>query len=678
VAALQLLLSELAVTVGNPAVWLSIGLALALGSAILAFGMWVARVIGLVRADAPAGELLGVGLASGLTVFAAWWAAVWSGGRSSFTPVAVGFAIAIGLGVLRRIRGRQDRPIGSSDPSPPTTSRATWHRLPMVKALLGAALFVATIAILYGSTMVPSPRDGVQPVEFVDEAFYAVLGRDLGTTGTETNLSPSGFTDLPNLPTQTWYHWGELWLASAVISVFGATPMAARYFIVLPLVLLATAALSATVTRRVTGSRSTGTYLLGFLTCLFLAPVPLIPGPFFSSWAVGMIFGITLYGLGAVAVLLAIAIAWAVRGTAVSSALATFAGSAFASILPAHVALAVLSVVGLAGVWGLSAIRSLALSRRLPGVEPGWQRTLVVTCLVVVATLAWGRLMGHGLGGSTTGAQAAPIVAPFNGSWRESILITALGAGVFLAIPVAWLLKRRHDRWEAGLHLGTMGIVAAGALGWGARLGDFTMFYLFFGGLAIFSTVAAAVAVRTVWGHLRTTRRPWLAVTLVAALAIQLELGAVNTTLRLQLFGPNTYPAIPVSLLDAIRALPEGAKLAYACQPLEEVGFATPRLVSIDAHTGRRVVPICFQAETLSALLGAEPSERVENLFFRSAPQRELFPSVDARPSPDAIAAFLRRHGIDFLLTDPRHPNTLVPDAVPVAAAGAVEVLRLP
>jgi hypothetical protein len=36
--------------------------------------------------------------------------------------------------------------------------------------------------------------DGVQPVENRDAAFYAVLGRDLATTGTETNLSPSGFS----------------------------------------------------------------------------------------------------------------------------------------------------------------------------------------------------------------------------------------------------------------------------------------------------------------------------------------------------------------------------------------------------------------------------------------------------------------------------------------------------
>ena len=33
--------------------------------------------------------------------------------------------------------------------------------------------------------------------------------------------------------------------------------------------------------------------------------MPFVAGPHFSSWAVGLIFGITLYGLAAVAVLLA-------------------------------------------------------------------------------------------------------------------------------------------------------------------------------------------------------------------------------------------------------------------------------------------------------------------------------------------------------------------------------------
>ena len=43
----------------------------------------------------------------------------------------------------------------------------------------------------------PSPRDGVQPLEFMDEAYYAILGADLAETGTETMYSPSGFTRHP-------------------------------------------------------------------------------------------------------------------------------------------------------------------------------------------------------------------------------------------------------------------------------------------------------------------------------------------------------------------------------------------------------------------------------------------------------------------------------------------------
>src|SRR5437879_7766359 len=101
---LQLLAAEFAITISNGDVWVSIGLALLLGGGCLAFGIWLARTVGLLGSDAPAGETLGVGLASGLMVLAAWWAAIWSGGRSSFTPVAVGFAIAIALGLARATR----------------------------------------------------------------------------------------------------------------------------------------------------------------------------------------------------------------------------------------------------------------------------------------------------------------------------------------------------------------------------------------------------------------------------------------------------------------------------------------------------------------------------------------------------------------------------------------------
>ena len=100
------LVSELLITAWSGDVWVSIGEALLFGAVSLVFGTWVSRTVGLLGADAPAGETLAVGLASGLMVLAAWWAAIWSGGRSSFTPVAVGFGVAIALALARRARRR--------------------------------------------------------------------------------------------------------------------------------------------------------------------------------------------------------------------------------------------------------------------------------------------------------------------------------------------------------------------------------------------------------------------------------------------------------------------------------------------------------------------------------------------------------------------------------------------
>jgi hypothetical protein len=146
----------------------------------------------------------------------------------------------------------------------------------------------------------------------------------------------------------------------------------------------------------------------------------------------------------------------------------------------------------------------------------------------------------------------------------------------------------------------------------------------------------------------------------------------------MQLFGPVDYAPISVSLINAIKQLPTGSRLAYACHPLEEVGFGTPRLLSIDAHTNRRVVPMCFEAEILTPLIGAPLSEEAENLFFGRAPQRTLYPHPNARPSSAAVAAFLKGHGIHYIYSDARHPNSLVDDAVPIAASGDAQLLMVP
>ena len=672
---LRLLKHEFAITVSDGAVWLAIGQGLLFGAVCLLFGIWVARRVGLLRSDAPAGETLGVGLASGLMVLAAWWAAIWSGGRSSFTPVAVGFAIAIVLAVVSRARrsAGDTLALDAAEGDSGATARWSRHRSLVLTALAGGA-FIVAVALLYGSTMATSPRDGVQPVEFNDAAFYAILGRDLATTGTETNLSPSGFTELPGLPSQTWYHWGELWLASAVITIFGTAPLAARHFVVLPVVLLAVAALTGTLVRLMTQTSSRWAYLFGFLACLFLAPIPLIAGPFFSRWAVGLIFGITTYGLGAVAVLLALYSLAVLRSRRATLALAGFVGSAIAFILPAHIALALLGLVGVGSVWALRIAQSVKATRRLPIVSPVWRTTLVATGIALVATVTWGLLTGHGVGGS---GGSSSIVSPFNASWRASVAITALGAGALFAIPLAWVFARKTAA-QADLFIGTMVLLVVGATVWGARLGEFTMFYLFFAGIAVFATPAAAVAAWMLWERLRETGHRRLAAGLVALCVIQLQLGVVTGTLRLQLFGPYRNQPTSISLLETIRRLPADAKLAYACHPLKEVGWVTPGLLSIDAHTGRRIVPMCFEAETLSALIGAHPSGQVENLFFKGAPQRTLYPDAEARPSSAAVAAFLKNHGIDYIYADAQHPNSLVSDVVLIATYGGAEVLKVP
>ena len=674
---LQQLAAELAITLSDGSVWLSIGQGLLVGGVCLLFGIWVARLVGLLGSDAPAGETLGVGLASGLLVMAAWWAAIASGGRSSFTPVAVGFAIAIALGVARRARPTADGDQASTTPSDGTVEvlapRSASRRTLIVPALAGA-VFIVAVALLYGSTLALSARDGLQPIEFQDEAFYSVLGADLAKTGTETIYSPSGFSEIEGLPVQTWYHWGEMWLQAGVITIFGTAPLDARHFVVLPLLVLAAAALTGTLVRRLTGSVSPGAFLFGFLACLFLAPLPLIPGPYFSSRAVGLIFGITTYGLAAVAILLAMYSLAVLSTTRSTWALPAFVGSAAALILPAHIAIALLTLVGVGSVWTIRIVQSLVAARRLPVVSPVWRRTFAATGLAIIVTVAWGLFTGHGM----MGGGLSPSVSPFNASWRESVAIMTLGSGAIGAIAVAWFIVRRDRSIQEGLYLGTTVLLVTGALVWGAQLADFNTFHLFFAGLVIFATPVAAVAVWSVWLRLRATGRTRLAVAMLVLCTLQIEFGIGLGIVRLASFGPGKYPPVPVAILEAIRDLPPDAKLAYACLPLEEAGFWSPSEGGLYAHTGRNVVPMCFQAETFPILTGAAISPDIPSPFFQRAPQRELYPTSGAVPSPESVASFLKAKGIDYIYADALHPNSLVPGAVQVATSGETQVLRVP
>jgi hypothetical protein len=169
-----------------------------------------------------------------------------------------------------------------------------------------------------------------------------------------------------------------------------------------------------------------------------------------------------------------------------------------------------------------------------------------------------------------------------------------------------------------------------------------------------------------------------LAAGVIVLCGAQMEFGLVLGVNRLQHFGPDDEHPISVSLLEAIRQLPPDAKLAYACLPFEEVSFGTPRLLALDAHTGRRVVPMCFEADNFSQLLGGPRAVQVPNAAFISAPQRLLYPDAAADPSSTAVSAFMKDHGIEYIYADSAHPNSLVADAVLVARSGDAEVLRLP
>lgn len=677
---IQTLAAEFSITVLSVDVWAAIAVALGFAIVSTVAGVVIARIVGFLDSDVPAAETLAVGLGVGLVVLTSWWSSIASRGRSSFTPVAVGFAVALGLALVRRVRrARRDRSriqIPSEIVAHDARSTSTEVRRFLPAILGGAAIIIAT-ALLYGSTMVLKPRDGAQPIEFMDVGFYSVLGSELARTGEESVYPPSGFANLSGLTDQTWYHWGEIWLAAAFVQLFAFAPLVARHFIVLPVVLLAAAAITGTVVRRVARTRARGPFLLGFFACLLLAPVSISFGPgasFFSHWATGLIFGITLYGLAAVAVVLAMYAIAVLSPKLPDPALVVFAATAFAFLLPAHLVIAVLALVGVGGAWCVHVGHTLVVGHRLPSLAPVWRYTIAATGVAIALTVVWGLLTSHGVGASGV----SESVTPFNASWRESVAATLLGAGALLAIPVAWILVRDDEALQMGMYVGTGILLLAGGLVWGARLGDYNMFHAYFGGIALFAIPVAAIALHTVWVRFRASGRRLLALATVLICVLQIETGMGLVILRLQGFGPGTYAPVPLEFLDQIRGLPGDAKLAYSCQPAEEVSFWESKLLGVTAHTGRPMVPMCFQSETLVLKTGTPTSPDRINPLFRSAPQQQLYPNATARPSHDAIVTFLRANGIQYIYADGAHPNELDPEATPVAQTGQFHLLKIP
>jgi hypothetical protein len=651
---------NLGAAMADPSVWLAIGVSLVATALVFAPGYVLARGVGLLDTDGQESEILGVSLAVGLLVWCVLWAAVASGARSAFTPAA----LAIGASVIVAFR--------STRPLHPLLARTRSRRGVRIRfplgatTTLGAGALLIVLALTYASTMTPSPRAGIQPLEYTDEAYYALLGAELARSGTESIVSTSAI-ETPGMPSQTWYHWGEMWLAAAVISTTGLDPIPARHLVVLPIILLTVALLTGCLTRRLNHTRSRAALLFAMACACLLAPIPL-PAGFFAYWARGNIFGVTMYGLGLVIVLLVV-LDLVLRKAGRTSPRLLLTCGAIASLIPAHVILAGLAAVGVFGSFAVAWLMKVPRREALLAAVPDAGRLILGTAALATATVVWGTLTGHQVGASNP----HPTVPPFIDAWRDGVLAATLASGLFVVIPLVVWIQRRSRGSIFWLAVATLVIFVFGAVAWGARFGDYTMFHVFFGGIAAFATPMAAVAVVAVARHFRELGTPRRRLILSALVILQLEISAFTAVLRLEEFGPSGDEEIPVSVLDRIRSLPPSAKFAYACRPATELGYWQAELIGIYAHTGKRVLPTCFQFEGLTWAASAD----VPSASFLASPLGRLFPTVGSRPTSDEVRQFLLAEGIAYIYADARHPNTLVADATPVAVDGDFQLREI-
>ena len=625
---------------------------MAFGLLSFAIGYVFSARVGMVDSSSPTADKLGLGLGFGLLILASGYASVVSRGSSSLTPIALMALAAFVTG----------------------TGRPTVGRPGMRTLAIGAAtgLAVLGLALLMAVTVAPSARNGVQPVEFMDEAYYALLAVDLSALGRESIYSPAAFATLTGLPDQTWYHWGEAWLGAAVLNVPEITALHARHLVVLPLIVVATISLAGSVSRRLSGHRSTETFLLGAVGMLLIAPIPLAFENHFDRWASPFLFAVTQYGLVSVAILALLCVATGQRRWNMAAALVV--GMLSASLIALHIALVPGAIVASASAFSLLAIRVGRERVKRAARDPA---VLLVTTSVgaaCVATVAWGFATGHGLGA----AGPSQGIGPFDDQWRRAVLFTTVGAACLLAAPLGALALYRRQPIVAALLVGGGVAYLLSALAWGALFPTFNAFHVFFGTLVLIVTPVAVAGICSLVIALRADGHRTLATGLLFAFLAQVAIGGATGIDRLITFGPGRFPPIALEVLQAIRGLPAEAKLAYACQPFEEFAFWDPILVSIKAHTGRSVVPMCFQEDVPRGFLGGEPDPTLESPFFGHAPQRDIYPTAGSVPSEAAMEEFLRQHGIEYVWVDALHSDRLVNDADPVYARGDVTIFRVP
>ena len=222
----------------------------------------------------------------------------------------------------------------------------------------------------------------------------------------------------------------------------------------------------------------------------------------------------------------------------------------------------------------------------------------------IVATVAWATLTGHEL--SVTGESV--LLTPFNEAWRASLLANFAGAGILLAIPVAWFVVRDESQTLARLYLGTSGAVAAGALAWGAELPAFDSFHFFFAAIDVIVTPVAAAAAWTLVARLRAAgkdtrgrRRPYCALfkskrasqqrwsdCKVSVLWLSLQFRRMYSLLY------RTFRTVRASHMPAVR--------------MRSTGFGSRAWRASTRIRVTRVIPMCHELDLASRLVGGNPT----------------------------------------------------------------------
>jgi len=624
-------------------VWAALAAALFLGAISLVLGTWALRRVGLVWVDQDPVLSFSLGLGTGLLLFAISWAALFSKGRSYYLPAAAAALIALAVG----------------SPKHGALPRIPWREWARIGVACG--LLVAGSGLLATTTVAPSPRDGVWPMAYEDPGFWSTLASGLSRTGTERLTYPTGLDQIPGVPTQDWYHWGDFWVASAASHLPGVPPIEARYMVFLPLAFVISVMLCGCLTARLAGSR--GAFVFGAAGMAFLGRIPLPHGSIAAgpiSFSIPenlppMLVEISVFGLATLASLLAVGLVLEFGKSERSAGGTLMLGALITTVLPSHFVIAALALAGVAAVFVVGAARASWSERKMPSVQPPWRGLALVVAGLAVATVAWAFITGHGFQENT-----APVT-PFALGWAWSaVVVPGLTAGVILMVPLAWLLTRRTKGPGPRLLLGTMFAAVAGLLGWGIRYGALQTDYLLMVPFIFFLPAVTGYATWVIFDRLRARGRASLSFVVVALFAVQTIAGLAVGLAQLRGYREDgyTYPAATVSF---IQGLPPEAKLGYGC--VHEPNTLEPELVGLDAITGRRLVPLCY--------FSLDPR-------FRLAPQSELYTSPGVTPSRQSTLDFLRQNDIGYLFADADHPNTVLPELQPISAAGGVQVFRVP